>query len=212
MQRLDMAYLDFRCIGIEAGVWPDADTLPFPVVIPCQTHSCRVCIVGDSIPSGGYPDIDALVTFRRDAAVGVRTADCVPLLLYAPDIGAVAAVHAGWKGTLGGIVTNVLALLADRGADMSRIQAAFGPSVCGACYEVSREMTGRFADAGFADCVIGERNLDLEAVNRRRLMAAGVPEANIRASVACTKETSRLPSWRRSHGTPARLVTWIRLV
>lgn len=206
-----MTYIDFRYEGIEAGVRADASGLPFPVLMPRQTHSCRVGVIRSAGDAGDFPDTDALVSFLPGVRIGVRTADCVPLLLYAPDIRAVAAVHAGWKGSLGGIVTGTVDVLKSCGASPAWIQAAFGPSVCGRCYEVSPEMVSDFRQAGFSNCVIGERNLDLESVNRRRLVMCGVDPANIRHSLVCTRQTPSLPSWRRDPGTPSRLVTWIRI-
>ena len=75
--------------------------------------------------------------------IGVRTADCVPVILYAEDIKAVAAVHAGWKGTLGGIVDVVVDRLADMGSDPRNIHATFGISICGNCYEVDNDLGER---------------------------------------------------------------------
>lgn len=207
-----MTYIDFRYEGIEAGVRADVSGLPFPVLMPGQTHSCRVGVIRTAEDAGAFPDTDALVSFLPGVRIGVRTADCVPLLLYAPDIRAVSAIHAGWKGSLGGIVTATVNVLKSYGASPGLIQAAFGPSVCGRCYEVSAEMVSDFRQAGFADCIIGERNLDLESVNRRRLVMCGVGPANIRHSLACTRQTPSLPSWRRDPGTPVRLLTYIRLL
>lgn len=207
-----MEFLEFKAEGIEAGVWPEVSAFPLPVLIPCQTHTCNVGIVRRESDIGVFPDTDALVSFCPGLRIGVRTADCVPLLLYAPDIRAVSAIHAGWKGSLGGIVTATVNVLKSYGASPGMIQAAFGPSVCGGCYEVSAEMISDFRQAGFADCIIGERNLDLESVNRRRLVMCGVGPANIRHSLACTRQTPSLPSWRRDPGTPVRLLTYIRLL
>lgn len=208
-----MEFLNFKSDNTEAGVWPDAATFPLDVVLPRQTHTCRVGII--ETPEDArqeFADTDALISFCRRLRIGVRTADCVPVLLHAPDIGAVAAVHAGWKGSLGGILTNALDILCERGADMRLLKAGFGPSVCGSCYEVSRELANLFADSGFSDCITGERNLDLEAVNTQRLLAAGVLRSNISPSVACTMQTPSLPSWRRDAGTQVRLLTYIMLL
>ena len=206
-----MDFIDLKIEGIEAGVWPDVSAFPLPVLLPCQTHSCHVGVIGPEDAAGEFPQTDALVSFRSGLRIGVRTADCVSVLLYAPDIRAVAAVHAGWKGSLGGIVTNTVDTLRGAGADPAKISAAFGPSICGDCYEVSHELATAFADAGFGDCVVGERNLDLQKVNVRRLIAAGLTDDNIRRSRFCTFTTPGLPSWRRDPGTSSRLLTYIGL-
>lgn len=192
-----------------------ADSAVAEVILPVQTHSSNVAIADGT--TADFPDTDALICRRKGVSVGVRTADCVPVLLRADDIGAVAAVHAGWRGTLDGILTRTLERLRAMGADISRLHAAFGPSICQACYEVSPELAERFIDAGFGDCVStpsgGRPHIDLQGVNVRRLLDAGVPEGNIVVSPLCTAHTASplLPSWRRDNGTQLRLVSFITL-
>lgn len=192
---------------VSAGVVADAG-LAGDVLMPVQTHSCNVAEV--TAGSARPEDTDALICRQAGVKIGVRTADCVPILLYAPDIRAVAAIHAGWKGSLNGIVDNTLHCLRDMGADITRIEACFGPSICGNCYEVSPEMIEEFKASGFGKCIIGARNLDLEAVNRQRLRDCGVAAENIGSMRICTRETPALPSWRRQQST-RRLVTYISI-
>lgn len=193
--------------GAEAGVYSDDAIADVPVLLPVQTHSCNVaevtapCLLSDT---------DAIITRTPGLRIGVRTADCVPVLLYAPDIRAVAAVHAGWRGSLGGIVDNTVRCLAEAGASTQLMHAAFGPCICGGCYEVSLELAEEFRRAGFADCISYRRHLDLEAVNRCRLLSLGLQVDNITPKPCCTFETPALPSWRREV-TDRRLLTWIML-
>ena len=200
---------DISVGGAKAGVYSTAER--HGVLIPHQTHSCNVAVIGreGTIPS--LEDTDAIVCLAPGVAVGVRTADCVPVLLYAPDIRAVAAIHAGWKGSLGGIVDQTVNELVRLGARAAAIYAAFGPSVCPWCYEVSPEMIEMFRSAGFAGCITNTRHIDLEAVNTQRLTALGVSPTNIRSKDYCTRETPWLPSWRRHPGITARLLSWIML-
>ncbi|WP_347294018.1 polyphenol oxidase family protein [uncultured Duncaniella sp.] len=212
MKKLNDNYtyaIDLGCKGIRAGVVPDLQHASGMAVIPDQTHSCRVAIIGKdgSIPS--LESTDALICMCRGLAIGVRTADCVPILMAAPDICAVAAVHAGWKGSLNGIVTSTVERLVSLGADPDVIHAAFGPSICGKCYEVSETLAMSFKDAGFAEAV-DNRNVDLQAVNRLRLTRAGIRPENIADSHICTLENTEFPSWRRNR-TERRLLTWIEL-
>lgn len=205
--------IDFGTYKVDAGV--EADYLRMPqAVLPVQTHSCNVAVISSD---GAIPDLDntdAIICLCPDIRIGVRTADCVPVLVYTPDIGAIgaiAAIHAGWRGSLGGIVTNVMQRLSGLGADLSKASAAFGPSICGTCYEISAEMAEAFHNEGFADCLLPHRHLDLEAVNIRRLVAAGISAHKIRHKRCCTYENPKLPSWRR---TPCerRLLTWISML
>lgn len=194
--------------GIRAGVIVDAERAGGKVLKPVQTHSCNVAVIPAVGEMPSVDGTDALISFRPGLRIGVRTADCVPILLYAPDLGAVAAVHAGWKGSLGGITERTIKRLKDSGADPAKMVAAFGPSICGDCYEVSEELAQQFTEAGFADCLPRFRHIDLQAVNRQRLISAGLSPENIFISDICTLETLRLPSWRRHH-TDTRLLTWI---
>ena len=201
--------IEFRSGVITAGVTADFRMRP-EVILPVQTHSCNVAVVE---AEGELPDLDetdAIISFRNGAAIGVRTADCVPILLYAPDIMAVAAVHAGWKGTIGGILSKTLNILKSRGADMSKVEAAFGPSICGNCYEISEQLAHQFAEAGYESGIVSPRHVDLQQVNFMQLTASGAKEENITLKRYCTYETAWLPSWRREPGEQ-RLMTWIRM-
>ncbi|MBF0189578.1 MAG: peptidoglycan editing factor PgeF [Magnetococcales bacterium] len=98
-----------------------------------QVHGNRVEQAGWS---GARPDADAVVTDRVGVAVGVLTADCVPVLLADPVARVVGAAHAGWRGAASGIVENTVTTMETLGADRARIQAIIGPCIGPACYEV----------------------------------------------------------------------------
>lgn len=181
------------------------------IVTAGQVHSARVAAVDGRVDE--VADTDALITCSRLTGVVVRTADCVPVVVNAPAIGAVAAIHAGWRGSLAGIVAETLAMLADMGADMSGVYAAVGPHICGKCYEVSPELARQFEDSGYGDCVVHDferPHIDLGRVNVSQLLAAGVPEGNIARSEYCTLCTPGeiFPSYRRN-ATTERLYTLI---
>lgn len=197
-----------------------------PFVAPKQTHTTNVGIVENI--GQEFQDTDAVITRLKHVAIGIRTADCVPIVLYAPDIEAVAAIHAGWRGTLGGIVNETVNKLKGMGANILLMHAAFGPSVCKGCYEVSEELATQFKNAGFSKFVshgemmdpltgdISSKNsfrLDLEGINRARLIDLGVKDKNIASNVFCTRHEQRikLPSWRLTKGTDERLITLITL-
>ena len=191
--------------GVEYGrVAPLADDAD-PVkavgaVVPFQTHSLNVGVLTE--PGQSFPDTDALITRLRGVAIGVRTADCIPVLLYAPDIEAVAAVHAGWRGTVGDIVGVTVSRLEAMGADAGRIMAHVGIGICGDCFEVGSELAVCFEDVGlgafvlpgpFTDRLTGEpmdpdrRHIDLRCANVSRLLRRGIPEANISVAPECTR-------------------------
>lgn len=98
---------------------PEEGPSPKDIILPVQTHSCNIREVdaaGKPIDGEGLEDTDALITRQKGIVIGVRTADCVPILLFAPDIMAVAAIHAGWKGTLGRIAGLTVERLVAMGA------------------------------------------------------------------------------------------------
>lgn len=186
-------------------------------VLPVQTHSVNVSIATRRDET--FPSTDALITFEKGLPIAVRTADCVPILLFAPDIRAIAAVHAGWKGSLGGIVDNTIDRLIEYGADTSLMSATFGSSVCGECYEVDEDLAERFIIAGFRECVTRpgglckKPHLDLQMVNCRWMLRRGIPAANIHLNTLCTRCATDaggrhlFNSWRRLPGTPDRNLT-----
>lgn len=188
---------------------------------PVQTHSLNVAVVKTG--EENLDDTDALLTFRDDFPIGVKTADCVPILVYAPDINCIGAIHAGWKGTIGGIVDNVLDTIESYGGKVETLTVAFGPSISKETYEVDEDLAQRFAEAGFADYVsrptspANKPHIDLQGVNMERFLRRGVPRQNITLHKGCTLAskdsdgTLRYPSHRRSAGSPVRLLTYIVL-
>jgi YfiH family protein len=138
-------------------------------------------------------------------------ADCVPVLLADPETGAVAAVHAGWRGTLArAAAEGVRALRREAGAAPERLLAAVGPSIGPCCYEVSPELAARFrAELGPVVREDGGVRLDLWAANRRVLEEAGLPAARIEVLGLCTACDGRFFSHRRDAGRTGRQVAFI---
>lgn len=183
------------------------------LVLPQQTHTANVALCTSADQT--FADTDALITRDPTIAVGVRTADCQPILLYAPDIRAVAAVHAGWRGTFGRIGSNTVRRLRALGADPAGIKALLGPSICAECYEVSAELVAQFREAGFRH-LSSPDHLDLAQLNAEDLADAGILPANISFTHQCTRHATDssahlYPSWRREPGTTTRLISAIRL-
>ncbi len=206
----------------------DADCLVDPreilrgvITFPVQTHSINI---GEVTHAGQtFDDTDALLCFTSDVPVGVATADCVPILVYAPDIRGIAAIHAGWRGTLDGIVENVLDALEKRGVDLSLTKVYFGPSISVGRYEVDCDLAEKFRSAGFSDCVTtpvegGRPHIDLQGVNMCHFLNRGVKEGNIQLHPGCTYDSRNADgsyiyqSHRRSHGNAGRMLTWIKML
>jgi YfiH family protein len=142
---------------------------------------------------------DGQATALGDAAALVFVADCLPVLLAAD--GAVAALHAGWRGLAGGIVGEGVAAVRELGA-RGPLTAAIGPGARGCCYEVSEDVHAAFA--GVPGARTGERNLDLPAIAVAQLAAAGV--ATIHDTGLCTMCAGEALffSHRRDNGATGR--------
>ncbi|HEX5432023.1 MAG TPA: peptidoglycan editing factor PgeF [Bryobacteraceae bacterium] len=149
---------------------------------------------------------DALITSSPDLPVSIRTADCFPILLADMEHRAVAAIHAGWRGTDARIVVNTLLhMRAEFGTQPEKVAAAIGPGIGPCCYEVGEDVGQRFG-------LPGPGRLDLAAQNLRQLLDAGVPRAQIEHLEACTFcDAARFYSWRRDHGQAGRMISYISI-
>ncbi len=162
---------------------------------------------------GTLPEADALWTDARDVWIGIRTADCVPLLLCSEDGSRVAAVHSGWRGTADRIGAVAVATLGREGTPAEALRAAIGPSIGACCYEVSEDLARRFADA-FGSEVVRRQGprpyLDLRLAVRQTLVQAGVPEAHIEDVPGCNAcDPRRFFSHRRDRGGTGRHLAFI---
>jgi polyphenol oxidase len=170
-----------------------------------QVHRADVIVLqGDEDPYDVVAEAaDIVCTAQRRMAVGVRTADCVPILLVAPAVGACAAVHAGWRGTVMRVAqVGVQALVKRLGAQVADIRAAIGPAICAACYEVGDDVAAQVAaldPAAVTRTAAGRAHADLARCNRTLLVAAGVDPARIEDLAACTRcdPAGRFHSFRR---------------
>lgn len=171
-----------------------------------QVHGNVVHTADPSVPVATFRarEGDALVARARDLAVGIRVADCVPILLASPDTGAVAAVHAGWRGVVANIIAeSVAALCASARIAPTQLIAAVGPHIGRDAFEVSAEVAAQIAACAPDDReVIVPREprpfVDLSRVVRAQLEASGVTAGNIDRVPGCTfHEPARFFSFRR---------------
>ena len=183
-----------------------------------QVHSAEVVRVDGPLPD--QPRADAMVTATPGVALSVLTADCQPVLMADAEAGVVAAVHAGWRGALAGILEATVAAMEGLGARPDRIAAAIGPTISQAAYEVGPEFLDAFlaedpANARFFAQGDGDRMLfDLPGYGLARLRAAGVDHADWTRH--CTfSDATLFYSYRRATREGAadygRLISAIRL-
>jgi YfiH family protein len=142
---------------------------------------------------------DALVSNVRGVMVGVKTADCVPLLIGDPKTGAFAAVHAGWRGTFAGVVFHAIErLMKAYNTKPQDLRVAIGPAAAACCYEVGSEIIDGFqehfpdADSLFTPTREGHARLDLLKANHNQLTSAGVDPDRIHTAPLCTMDNTDL--------------------
>lgn len=147
------------------------------IMIPRQTHSTNVCYVDFA---GEVPDTDAVITDKAGLCIAVKTADCIPVLLYDSRRHIIAAVHAGWRGTVGRIVEKTLLQMRSRAGDVSAI---IGPGISLESFEVGDEVYEQFLQAGFPMGRLAERfpstdgerwHINLKDANRWLLEQNGI--------------------------------------
>jgi hypothetical protein len=177
-----------------------------------QVHGCRV--VEAAAPGGPREEADVVVSAARGVAACVSIADCAPILLADPRSRAVAAVHAGWRGTLAGAAAaGVRALVEGHGARPREIRAVIGPCIGPCCFEVSAELSDRFrVEVGRTSAEtrrVGSR-VDLWRANELLLRAAGIGRRNLEILWRCTScEEATFFSHRRDRGRTGRQVAFV---
>ena len=176
----------------------------FPaIVLAHQVHGTEV--QWHETPPAGWlvlDGIDAHATGTRGVLLTITVADCIPVYLAVPHKGAIALVHAGWRGTAGGILERVVAVLTERGfAKASDIVMHCGVGICGECYEVGSEVADRFG-------LPGSTHLDLRDILAQQARALGIRDVSI--SPWCSAEDrDRFFSHRASKGRDGRMVAYL---
>lgn len=183
---------------------------PSCLVLPHQTHGTRVKLIDEAIMglsslqrTAILEGVDALITAEHGICIGVSTADCIPVLLYDPVHKVVAAVHAGWRGTVGRIVVETLSeMYRAFQTSASDVRAIIGPGISGESFEVGNEVYETFVSAGFPMDRLAVRRtsirnmaeqswyIDLWEANRMQLESRGVLSENIHLSGICTYQHS----------------------
>ena len=176
----------------------------FPsIVLAHQVHGTDVHW-HESLPEGWLilDGIDGHATAERGVLLTVTVADCIPVYLAVPQKGAIALVHAGWRGTADGVLEQAVELLTWRGFAKGRdIVMHCGVGICGGCYEVGSEVAVRFG-------LTGTVQLDLREVLTRQARSLGIDEITI--SPWCSVEgRDRFFSHRGSRGRDGRMVAYL---
>ena len=174
------------------------------LILPRQTHSSETIVIDKNFlaltseeQKEKLEGIDAIVTDIAQTCIGVSTADCIPLLLYDSEKRAVAAIHAGWRGTVARIAERCVEVMEVRyGSNPADIKAVIAPGISIEAFEIGDEVYEKFAECGFPMERIAERyptatggnkwHIDLWEANRLQLLEKGLSEENIHTSGICT--------------------------
>jgi YfiH family protein len=179
---------------------------PERLVTTPMVHGKNVLVVDRSTaPDALSCRADILVTREPGWLLMLRLADCVPILLSDEAAGVVGVAQAGWRGTAIGVASGAVQAVADLGADPGGLRAVVGPSIGPCCFEVGEEVVAAFPDADSAHAIgpRGRSHLDLWELNRRQLVAAGVPAEQIEIAGTCTRCNPTTYFSHRALGYPA---------
>ncbi|RKD92458.1 peptidoglycan editing factor PgeF [Mangrovibacterium diazotrophicum] len=190
-------------------------------VFPRQTHSSHVVVVQKSREVQDVEDTDALVTNQPGLCICVQTADCVPVLIYDPVRKVVAAIHAGWRGTVGKIVEKTVATMKSVfQSDPSDLLAGIGPSISTLNYEIGEDVIFAVREnfANHQQLLVssekeGKAYFDLWKANQSVLLGAGLSALNIEVMNLCSyDEEHDFFSARRDGLLTGRMITGIMIV
>lgn len=199
LERNTRRFLD--AIGLAGAGMADAQQVHGKLVL--EPTSGGLCGAGD-----------ALVVDAHGPAIGVRSADCVTLLLGDLATGRAAAVHAGWRGIVAGVVGAAIRSMAARGSRHADMIAAVGPSISAARFEVGPEVVSAFVAADLGECAMptagAKAFADLEKAVCLQIAREGLPATSIHACGCCTAaEPARFFSHRRDAGLTGRMLSVI---
>jgi YfiH family protein len=186
------------------------------IVTMRQVHGDHIVEVKDKkLKEAG--EADGMITDEADVFLGVLTADCVPLLFVAPKQRWVAAVHAGWRGTLAGIAAKTVQKFeTDLGVEASQLEVALGPSIGPCCYEVKDDVSGplmkKWGRLTTPSIFVreGRTHIDLRRLNRDILRASGVPGKQLFIAGPCTGCAAEdFFSYRRERAKTGRQISFV---
>ena len=178
-----------------------------------QVHSDKVFIYDGLNEKIKDEEGDAIITKEDNTAIGVFTADCVPIIIADVKNNIIASIHSGWRGTFNSIVTKTLdKMLNEFNIDINETKVFIGPHIRQCCYEVSEDLKKSFVEKTKIkeDILFKGRNLSLEECILKDLREFGISEDNIYSLNLCThcENNIKLYSYRKSVGTYGRLFSF----
>jgi YfiH family protein len=172
-----------------------------------QVHGANVVVAEGDPALFSRTEADAIVATRANVAVGVRVADCVPIMVGDRKSGRVAAIHAGWRG----VVANVIGAALERlGAHREGLVAAIGPCIGPCCFEVGADVAKQIANAAPGANVVAREYEDKALIDLRAAVRAQLAGARVSDIEGCTRcDAARFFSYRRDGADGGRHVAVI---
>ncbi|MCS7203749.1 MAG: peptidoglycan editing factor PgeF [Thermodesulfovibrio sp.] len=185
---------DYNILALFTGKNFNLDYLTSPLYFPIQRHTDNVLVLKDYIDR---KIADAVITDKRNILIGVKVADCVPILIFDPSAKVVAAVHAGWRGTAKGILKRTIIKMKETfNSNPAHLLIAMGPSIKGCCYEVGQDVIEALKTQTPSEEFIlsfdGKKHVDLSIANLLQALSLNIPKENIWICPDCTYCKSNL--------------------
>jgi polyphenol oxidase len=189
-----------------------------------QTHDVQIKKVSKMDQGKGsdnyetsFTGTDGFYTDERGVLLTLCFADCVPIYFIEPEKRLIGVAHAGWKGTVNGIASEMISKFQQKGANIEKISAVIGPSICKKCYIVDERVIALVKNVlegveniPYNQVSDGQFSLDLKEVNRQILSKAGIKGENIFVTGYCTScHSEHFYSHRRDHGHAGRMMAYI---
>jgi len=193
------------------------DNLNEKVFILDQKHTDNIYLINELKDTQIKPVADSVITNLKGVAIGVRTADCVPGLIFDTQKLVVAAVHCGWRGTVKRIIIKTIEKMKEvYNSDLSDIVVMLGPSICGNCYGVGDDVISEFNKILSYKFYTKKENryyIDLKEINKNFLIEIGIKKENIFVHTDCTYcKNNEYQSFRYHKNTLNFQISYIKLL
>lgn len=182
-----------------------------------QKHTDEIYIIKEKKDTEIRPVADSVITHLKEIAVGVKTADCVPALIFDTENLVIAAVHSGWSGTAKKIIVKTIEKMKEiYNSNLSDIIIMLGPSICGRCYSVTNEVINEFKKILKYDFYLKKEDryyIDLKDINKNLLIEKGIKKENIFIHPDCTYcKNDEYQSFRYHKNTLNFQISYIKLL
>lgn len=180
------------------------------VIFGKQIHGKKISVVNNK-DINLIDDTDGLLTYKKNIIIGIKTADCLPVLIFDNSKKIAAAVHCGWKGLKAGILKEVIKKMIKNGSRTKDIITVIGPHIRAECYKVEKDRADLFPDGK----IFKENKwfIDLERIALKQLADLGLTSTNIEVLPICTYcNSNNLPSFRRQKDLKSKLISFIGML